>query len=70
MMSGYDGAVGAKPLPAKRYRVVRAGNGWRIEVNGCFTRPVPDRKAANRMARKLQRESDHLHHRHPGGAVQ
>lgn len=70
MMSGYDGSMGGKPLLAKRYRVVRVGDGWRVEVNGCFTRSVSDRKAANRMARKLQRESDHLLHRRPTGAVQ
>lgn len=70
MMRGYDGASACKPAAPKRYRVVRSAQGWRIEVNGCFTGPIADRKAANRLARKLQRERNHLSSGHAPKAVQ
>lgn len=60
MMRGYDGVSAQKPAPVKRYRVVRSVEGWRVEVNGCVTGPIADRKAATRLARKLQRECNHL----------
>ena len=59
-MGGYDGVMAGEPAPPKRYLVVRSAEGWRVEVNGCFTGLIPDRKAANRLARKLQRERNHL----------
>lgn len=62
MMRGYDGVSAARTTGPKRYRVVRSDAGWRVEVNGCFTRPLSDRKAATRLARRLQRESNHLSH--------
>lgn len=62
MMRGYEGASADRPANPKRYRVVRSGESWRVEVNGCFTGPIPDRKVAMRLARTLQRESNHLSH--------
>ncbi len=60
MMRGYDGASAEKPAAPKRYQVVRSGESWRVVVNGCFTRPIPDRKAAVRLARKLKVTEDTL----------
>lgn len=70
MMRGYDGVSTDRPTPMKRYCVVRSKDGWRVEVNGCFTGPIPDRKVATRLARKLQREIDHLRHDRAGKPVQ
>ena len=60
MMRGYEGVSAGKPAAPKRYRVVRSGESWRVEVNGCFTRLIPDRKSANRLTRQLQGQRNHL----------
>lgn len=62
MMRAYDddGAVFARPAPSRRYRVLRADRGWCVEINGCATRPLPDRRAAQVLAGRLQRERDRL----------
>lgn len=60
MMRGYDGVSAVRPAAPRRYRVVRSEAGWRVEVNGCLTGPIPDRKVAARLARQLQRESDRM----------
>lgn len=70
MMRGYDGPSAPEPPAPKRYRVVRSGEGWRVEVNGCFTGPMADRKAAVRLARSLQRECDRLRGRRAGRTLQ
>lgn len=70
MMRGYDGVSARAPSPVKHYRVVRSEGGWSVQVNGCSTRPIPDRKAATRLARKLQRESNHLNRLGAGTTVQ
>lgn len=70
MMRGYDGVSAEKPATPKRYRLVRSGESCRVEVNGCLTGPIPDRKVATRLARKLQRESNHLSHHRAGTPVQ
>jgi hypothetical protein len=70
MMRGYDGVFAVRPATPKRYRVVRSEAGWRVEVNGCFTGPIPDRKVATHLARKLQQESNHLSHHRAGKTVQ
>lgn len=63
MMRAYedDGAVFTRPSPSPCYRVLRADRGWCVEINGCATRPLPDRRAAEVLARRLQRERDRLH---------
>lgn len=70
MMRGYEGVATARPTAPRRYRVIRSGESWRVEVNGCLTGPISDRKVATRLARKLQRESNHLRHHPAGKAVQ
>lgn len=61
MMRAYDdGGDVAPPSAPRRYRVLRADDGWRVEINGCATRPLPDRRAAQVLAGRLQRERDRL----------
>lgn len=63
MMRSYEGpAPAAEPRP-RVYHVIRSPQGWRVEINGCVTRALADRKAADRLARALQRERDGLTHR-------
>lgn len=70
MMRGYERVSAGRPAAPKLYRVVRSGESWRVEVNGCCTGPIPERKVAVRLARKLQRESNHLSHHRAGKTVQ
>ena len=65
MMRGYDDATAPVRTPHKAYRVIGSPQGWRVEVNGCVTRAIKDRRAAQRLARALQRERDHLTHAGP-----
>jgi hypothetical protein len=62
MMRAYEGGPGAHPSAPLRYRVLRGDRGWCVEINGCATRPLPDRRSAQALARRLQRERDRLHH--------
>lgn len=63
MMSGYVSPSSEPPSRRPtRYRVVRSGGGWCVSVNGCSTRPLPDRDSAERLARRLQNQWDHLNH--------
>lgn len=61
MMRAYEGAPCARASTPFRYSVVHSDRGWRVEINGCATRPLPDRRAAEVLAGRLQRERDRLH---------
>ena len=62
MMRGYEGGSPAPGARPNCYRVVASMQGWRVEINGCVTRPLVSRRAALRLARSLQRERDGLTH--------
>jgi hypothetical protein len=63
MMSGYVTPPSDPPSGGQaRYRVVRKDGGWCVCVNGCETRPFADRDSAERLARRLQIQWDHLNH--------
>jgi hypothetical protein len=60
MMSGYmDGAPSGRRR-SRAYAVVARNDGWCVAVNGCSTRSLPDRAAAERIARDLQHQADVL----------
>lgn len=62
MMSGL---ASPRPVPVlappRRYDVVARGGGWSIVLGGACTRPFRSRRAAERIARTLQRQADALH---------
>lgn len=61
MMSGcVDGRVHRKAPASRVYQVVARDGGWSISLNGLCTRPFRNRKAAERIARTLQRQADAL----------
>ena len=60
MMSGVISATTPHPVPARRYDVVARAGGWSIVLNGACTRPFRTRRAAERIARALQRQADGL----------
>ena len=68
MMSGYPDAgvpeIQAEALPhsSRTYGVVARDGGWCVTLDSCATRPFPDREAALRIARQLQRQADRLNH--------
>lgn len=61
MMSGCvdtpSRSVAPKP---RRYEVIARAGGWSINLNGACTRPFRSRRAAERIARTLQRQADAL----------
>jgi len=61
-MCGYGDNAIATRNPPKQYCAVPAAEGWRVTVNGCMTGPLKRRAEAERLARRLQRESDSLTH--------
>ena len=62
MMSGL---VSPRTLPVaappRRYEVIAHGGGWSIVLGRACTRPFRNRRAAERIARTLQRQADALH---------
>ena len=60
MMSGVISATTPHPVPARRYDVVARAGGWSIVLNGACTRPFRSRRAAERIARTLQKQADAL----------
>lgn len=61
MMSGCgDHSVHFASRAPRRYDVVARAGGWSISVNGVCTRPFRSRRAAERIARTLQRQADAL----------
>jgi len=49
----------ASPKP-RLYEVVARAGGWSISLNGACTRPFRSRRAAERIAKTLQRQADAL----------
>ena len=62
MMSG---VVSSHPAPValqpRHYDVVARAGGWSIVVGAACTRPFRSRRAAERIARTLQKQADALH---------
>ena len=63
MMSGSISASAPHPVPARHYEVVARAGGWSIVLNGACTRPFRSRRAAERIARTLQKQADTLNGR-------
>jgi hypothetical protein len=68
MMSGVLSPHPPRPVPARRYAVVARAGGWSIVLNGACTRPFRSRRAAERIARALQKQADALNGLRRGGA--
>lgn len=61
MMSGcVDASSHIRKLYARHYEVIARAGGWSISVNGACTRPFRSRRAAERIAKTLQRQADAL----------
>lgn len=61
MMSGCVDYPVRRATPKPRcYEVVAQGGGWSISLNGACTRPFRSRRAAERIAKMLQRQADAL----------
>ena len=71
MMSGYpDASVPERraevaPHRHRTYGVVARDGGWCVTLDSCATRPFPDREAALRIAKQLQRQANRLNHAEP-----
>lgn len=61
MMSGSISETAPHPVGARHYEVVARAGGWSIVLNGACTRPFRSRRAAERIARTLQKQADALH---------
>lgn len=48
------------PKSPRRYEVIARAGGWSISLNGACTRPFRSRRAAERIAKTLQRQADAL----------
>ena len=69
MMSGcVDTPSKARTPGARCYAVIARAGGWSISINGACTRPFRSRRAAERIARTLQRQADALADK-PGRSV-
>ena len=61
MMSGcVDYPVRSSGPKPRIYEVIARAGGWSISLNGACTRPFRSRRAAERIARTLQRQADAL----------
>lgn len=61
MMSGYvERSAPAVAPRARHYEVISRAGGWSISLNGACTRPFRSRRAAERIAKTLQRQADAL----------
>ena len=61
IMSGSISEISPHPVMARHYEVVARAGGWSIVLNGACTRPFRSRRAAERIARTLQKQADALH---------
>ena len=62
MMSGVIFETRPHPVAPRHYEVVARAGGWSIVLNGACTRPFRSRRAAERIARSLQKQADALNH--------
>ena len=61
MMSGCVDHPMRSTAPRPRlYEVIARAGGWSISLNGACTRPFRSRRAAERIAKTLQRQADAL----------
>ena len=61
MMSGFVARpCSASTVSPRHYVVVQRAGGWSIMLNNACTRPFRSRRAAERIARALQRQADGL----------
>lgn len=60
MMSGVISEARPRAVKPRHYEVVARAGGWSIVLNGACTRPFRSRRAAERIARSLQKQADAL----------
>ncbi len=67
MMSGIISETRPHLVCPRRYEVVARAGGWSIVLNGACTRPFRSRRAAERIAKSLQKQADALNGMKPHG---
>jgi len=60
MMSGVISGTAPRTASPRCYEVVARAGGWSIVLNGACTRPFRSRRAAERIAKSLQKQADAL----------
>jgi hypothetical protein len=60
MMSGVITGTAPRVTALRHYEVVARAGGWSIVLNGACTRPFRSRRAAERIAKSLQKQADAL----------
>jgi hypothetical protein len=64
MMSGVISETRPRVVAPRHYDVVARAGGWSIVLNGACTRPFRSRRAAERIAKSLQKQADALNGAH------
>ncbi|QTC91224.1 hypothetical protein [Brevundimonas goettingensis] len=64
MMSGVISETRPRAVKPRHYEVVARAGGWSVMLNGACTRPFRSRRAAERIARSLQKQADALNGAH------
>ena len=60
MMSGVISETRPHRVGPRHYEVVARAGGWSVVLNGACTRPFRSRRAAERIAKSLQKQADAL----------
>ncbi|NBW10937.1 MAG: hypothetical protein EBR82_23195 [Caulobacteraceae bacterium] len=67
MMSGVISETRPHRVCPRHYEVVARAGGWSVVLNGACTRPFRSRRAAERIAKSLQKQADALNGMKPQG---
>jgi len=65
MMSGVISETRPRAVKPRHYEVIARAGGWSVVLNGACTRPFRSRRAAERIARSLQKQADALNNERP-----
>lgn len=65
MMSGVISETRPHRIAPRHYEVIARAGGWSVVLNGACTRPFRSRRAAERIARSLQKQADALNNERP-----
>jgi hypothetical protein len=65
MMSGVISETRPHRLTPRHYEVIARAGGWSVVLNGACTRPFRSRRAAERIAKSLQKQADALNNERP-----
>ena len=65
MMSGVISETRPRTVAPRHYEVIARAGGWSVVLNGACTRPFRSRRAAERIARSLQKQADALNNERP-----